>query len=134
MSLKAGSPRQGRKGGRPKGNARNDQIRVRVTRAEKEAIARNAELAGAKDPTTFLRELGLRELVASTEAAQRGELPGQTTVDQVIVDAEVQEARLQDPPAREAFIARRAKQLFGQGKTSAVAKRLAEAEWRARGR
>lgn len=46
--------------------------------------------------------------------------------------AEVEEAKLEDDPAHEAFIARRARELYGQGKTTILARAEAEAEWRNR--
>lgn len=46
--------------------------------------------------------------------------------------AEIAEAKLKEDPAREAFIERRTRELHGQGRTTPVARREAEAEWRAR--
>lgn len=48
------------------------------------------------------------------------------------VAVEVAEAKLKDDAARETFLERRTRELHGAGRTTPVARREAEAEWRAR--
>lgn len=59
---------------------------------------------------------------------------GQRLIDPVspTVAAEIEEAKLADDPAREAFIERRTRELHAQGRTTILARREAEAEWKTR--
>lgn len=49
------------------------------------------------------------------------------------VEQEVAESKMVDDEARDAFLERRTRELHGQGRTTMVARREAEAEWRNRG-
>jgi hypothetical protein len=125
-----------RKRGRPKAkNPASVYVTVRVSRDQKERLERRAKMVGVK-LSEYLRTRVLAEL--QTEAPATPEpIPGQTTVEEVAaaaeVEAEVAEAKLTDDPAREAFVERRAMQLYGQGRTQRLARVEAEAEWRNRG-
>jgi len=123
-----------RKRGRPKSKEpAATYISVRVSAPQKERLERRARSAGVK-LSEYLRRVVLADL---DEQPTPAVIPGQTTVEEVAaaaeVSAEVGEAKLTDDPAREAFITRRALQLYGQGRTKRLARVEAEAEWRNRG-
>ena len=70
----------------------------------------------------------------SNEEPKREEVPDMASrVEAERVSAEIEESKLTDDPARVAFIERRTRELYAQGRTTAVAKSEAEAEWRRRG-
>lgn len=111
--------------------ARRDKvINVRVTPGEKTEIARRA--GGPRRMSEYLRRLGLGDAVPAAPPAPRATRATPAEVDAERVAAEVDEAKLVDDAAREAFVARRTRELVGKGRTTPVARREAEAEWRAR--
>lgn len=110
--------------------ARRDKvINVRTTPGEKAEIARRA--GGPRRMSEYLRRLGLGDAVAAAPPAPAARATP-AEVDAERVAAEVDEAKLADDAAREAFVARRTRELVGKGRTTPVARREAEAEWRAR--
>lgn len=134
---------------------RTGTIQVRVNDVEKAQIRERA-LAAGKNVSDYVRDRALgrrartpgsvaggaaitppvpgkpqpadRAPVASNEGAKQEHPPASPTVA-----AEIEEAKMDDEAAREAFVERRTKQLIGSGRTSIVARREAEAEWRMRG-
>lgn len=127
---------------RPKSNdPRTETLKVRVTPVEKAKIGERAVAAGL-GIAEFMRIRALGEkprgLVRPEPEPKRAPgIPSATTVSvgverQTVAD-EIAEAQLDDPTAREAFIARRAQQIHGQGKTMPVARSLASHEWATRG-
>lgn len=123
--------------------ARGKTIQVRVSDAEKAQIQERAVAAGMKvSDYVRVRALGRRLRSSSSPPSNEGakpehshDPPAQTaaTVPDIEVAAEVEEAKMPDEAAREAFVERRTKQLIGRGRTSIVARREAEAEWKMRG-
>lgn len=124
---------------------RNLREVFRVSAAEKAAIKVLADLRGMK-PGTYARLAALGQLPAmgsrppamperqgQAQAAPTIEEPEQEQRDAPRVGAEVAEAKLEDGPAREAFIARRTRELYGQGKTTRLAESQAAEEWERRG-
>lgn len=103
--------------------AKRDQIiAVRTTAGEKAEITKRA--GGRGKVGAYLRNLGL---------GRRPEpVPARKPLPDPNVEAEVEEAQMTDDAAREAFLRRRTTQLVGQGRTTPVARREAEAEWRMR--
>jgi hypothetical protein len=98
----------------------------RATPAEKARIAARALAAGQKLPD-FIRArcLGEKPVRVNPTVLAAG-------IEHETVAEEVAEAKLEDPSARDAFIARRALQLKGEGRTTLVARREALREWEAR--
>lgn len=120
--------------------ARSSHIQVRVSPEEKQTIRRNAQRAGYHDVGPFMRDRALAGASAG-RPVQTSPSHGVVTPAPALVpgakpsanvDAEVAEAALADDPARKAFIERRTQELYGQGKTTSVARALATAEWEAR--
>lgn len=130
---------------------RTERMVFRMTTAEKTAIEALAAVHGIP-PSTFCRHAALGtlprpgspagavlstvnaaltpagEVVASNEGAKQEQPPADPRVE-----AEVAEAKLEDEPARTAYIERRSRELFGQGKTTRVAEVQAAEEWDQRG-
>lgn len=71
--------------------------------------------------------------VASPGASGEPELGGALTPPARAEADRVGEARMGNEEAHAIFVQRRTTELHGQGKTTPVARRLAEAEWRSRG-
>lgn len=122
-------------------------IHVRVSEDERETIEKHADRAGLKF-SEYVRRAALGEWEAILGAGANTSAPPATAsapspaeretpmAERVVgeeVAAEVTEATQLDDVARESFLERRTRQLVGQGKTTPVAKSLAEAEWRQRG-
>lgn len=114
-------------------------IHVRVSVLERDRIETLADRAGLKF-SEYVRQAALGILEPSAPPAAVSASPpaeGETSmaarVEEVEVAAEVEEATQLDDVAHESFLERRTRQLVGQGKTTKVAKSLAEAEWRQRG-
>lgn len=124
---------------RPKSkDPRTETIGARVTPVTKARIAERAHAAGMKVSEFIVhRALGEkpRHYVKPEPVPRRApaEAAAAILIEREEVRAEVAEAQLDDPAAREAFIARRAQQLHGQGKTMPVARSLASQEWATRG-
>lgn len=102
---------------------RTERLEVRISPLEKALIAERALEAGQK-VSDYVRDRALCR-PPSNEGAKQEHPPA--------VAAEIAEAKLEDGPAREAFLQRRTQQLIGQGRTSPVARREAEREWEERG-
>lgn len=134
-------PARRRKRGRPKAkNPASVYQTIRISPAQKERLEKRAQTSGCS-VSEYIRQVVLADL-DEQGPPDLGPIPGQTTVEEQVaaaapanpdVAAEVQEAKLTDDPAREAFIARRTLQLYGQGRTKRLARSEAEAEWRRRG-
>lgn len=120
-------------------------IHVRVSVVERDRIETLAGRAGLKF-SEYVRQaaLGILEPSPSSTAPKpkaalpasspaRGKTSMAERVDREDVAAEVAEATQLDDVAHESFLERRTRQLVGQGKTTKVARSLAEAEWRQRG-
>ncbi len=131
-------------------------LHVRVTDEERATIKKRAATAGVK-VSEYVRLAALGDLPtsppstgkpskarsarpaaegrtsdsSSSIAAAKSEPP--PTPIKGGVEGEVEEATLRDAPAHEHFLERRTRELVGQGKTTKVARSLAEAEWRRRG-
>lgn len=138
--------------------ARNDLIQFRVSTEDKERIRSRAQSVGLT-LTEFARERVLESIggkkvavpkrkgqargsdsSASNEGAKQEPVP---RTPEERFKADVREAADSDQPAevtvqagtaetQEVFVKRRTTQLYGQGNTMRVAKRLAKAEWRNR--
>lgn len=120
---------------------RTEREVFRVSAEEKAKIAAIAAIHGLL-PGTYARRAALGQLApagSQSPASGRtklsivnvGTTPAGGIVKERIV-AEVEEAKLEDDPAREAFLERRTRELYGQGKTTKLARAEAEAEWRNR--
>lgn len=144
-------PARRRKRGRPKAkNPASVYLTIRLSQFQKERLEKRARAVGYS-ASEYIR----RVMAADLDDAPPPEkpIPGQTTVQEQV--AEVGDALTKgsaakapppakpkappvEPPAQggnagEAeFIAHRTKQLFGQGKTTRVARNIAQAEWRAK--
>lgn len=107
---------------------RTGTIQIRVSDLEKAQIRERA-LAAGKTVSDYVRDraLGRRQRTSPVAPVAVVEQPHPN------VAAEIAEAKMPDDAAREAFVERRTRQLQGQGRTSIVARREAEAEWRMRG-
>lgn len=121
---------------------RTETLKTRVTPGEKARIQERALEAGM-DVGTFLRARALGLKPRGLTPIEPPPAPPHAPVNPTVVAAEVEkqevadeieEARLEDPPARDAFLERRTRQLVGAGNTTLVARRLAAAEWENRGR
>jgi hypothetical protein len=120
---------------------RGNLIQIRVSDEEKARIGGRAAAAGSDSLSEYLRDLALgnvEPMISSTAislpAEQKGaSMPEPAPRTPPVVEAEIEEAQMEDEAAREAFIDRRAKALFGAGNTSRVARSMAEDEWRNRG-
>jgi hypothetical protein len=116
---------------------RGTTIEVRVSDEEKAEITRRAEASGYK-PGPYIRALGLGEIkppraaVAIAAGPSIKEPKEEAPRRPPQVEAEIEESKLEDGEAHEAFVARRTKELFTQGKTTPLARQIAEAEWRQR--
>jgi len=128
---------------RPKSDdPRVDVMRFRTSPAETARIKERAIASGMKLPD-FLRA---RALGQKPRGLQRPEPEPQrpparpvnptvaaAAVERQEVADEVEEAKLRDEEAYDAFVERRTRQLYGQGKTMLVARRLVKEEWENRG-
>jgi hypothetical protein len=128
--------------------ARGLTIQFRVDEAEKHELLLRCKAAGFDDLGPWLRALGLGRLETSQgmsgpaedagpgadDGALNGAPDGSTPTpgEKLKIDQEVEEAKLADEPAREAFVTRRTRVLYGQGYTTSAAAKMAEAEWRDR--
>lgn len=122
---------------RPKSkDPRTETMKFRATPGEQARIRLRAVAAGL-DVGTFMRVRALGEKPRGLERPEpEAKRPPEDPVAALAVGVEKQEvadeiaeAQLDDPTAREAFIARRAQQFHGQGKTMPVARALASEEW-----
>lgn len=119
---------------------RTEKLEARVTPAQKAQVAERAIAAGQKmgeyirDRALGLKANGIPE-GRGTVKALKARPPRSTPqdIEREEIAAEVGEAALVDGDAREAFVARRTRQLFGEGFTSLLAARKAAEEWDARG-
>lgn len=124
------------------GQRRDVSLQIRISASDRDRIRRRAAAVGVS-ASEYIRRRALAGLdvepapTIEKAKAEHPPIPGQTTVEEIgaaaEVQAEVQEAKLEDEGAREAFVKRRALQLYGQGRTKRLARVEAEAEWRKRG-
>lgn len=127
--------------------SRYNLIQFRVSDAEKASVRAVAEAAGLT-LTEYVRDLVLRSLGGGTvipmperkgqahgsdsSPADEEAKPEPAAKVSPAVAAEIEEARLKDDAAREAFIGRRAQELHGSGYTTPVARRMAVRDWEQR--
>lgn len=110
---------------------RNEKIEVRVSSVEKAGIRERALAAGMR-LSDYIRDRALCVPVGAL-ALNQPDVAGQTTVEDAIIAAEIEEAQMDDAAAREAFLVRRTRELHGRGRTTPAARREAEREWEERG-
>ena len=142
-----GRPRSGRE-------VRGDQLRVRLTPAEKAEIQRRADRLGVDKAELVRRRAltddfpqvgghGLTQVSAQRRWLGLPEVEPEPSIEEAKqehppvpprVEAEIAESKMPDAEAEEAFMARRTRELYAEGKTTPVARALARAEWRDRGR
>ena len=112
--------------------SRSLTFQFRVDPDERASITARARAAGFEKDSEYVRTLLFAPSIEEAKA-ELSTVNAALTPDGEVVKAEIEEAKLQDDPAREAFIERRTKQLVGQGRTTPVAQREARSEWERRG-
>ncbi len=139
-------PARKRKRGRPKAkDPASVYLTIRLSHFQKERLEKRARAVGCS-ASEYIRRVMAANLDDALPDPEKP-IPGQTMVAEQVAAVEkapakstpsAKKAAPVEPPAQgedaeeAAFLAQRTRQLYGQGKTTRVARNIARAEWRAK--